>query len=228
VPYGTKSAETVIRYSLEAARFMKYHDVKMIVVACNTASSVAIEAVERQSGLPVLGVIEPGAERAAERSASGAIGVIGTRATIGSGAYERTIRRHRPEARVTSLPCPLFVPLAEEGWTDNEIARQVAQTYLEPLRREGVDTLVLGCTHYPLLKDVIGEVMGPDVELVDSADSTADAVRGELGRQGMANAADATGGATPHFFVTDAPAPFQAVAERFLGRSGLRLEQATL
>ena len=228
VPYGTKSAETVVRYSLEAAHFMLRQNVKMVVVACNTASSVAIDAVAREAGLPVLGVILPGAGRAAELSKSGAIGVIGTRATVGSGAYERAIHERRPEARVISRPCPLFVPLAEEGWTDNEIAEQVARTYLAPFREAGVDTLVLGCTHYPLLQDVIGKVMGPEVRLVDSAESTAAEAR-RLLEADRSLAADGGPDRPEHrFFVTDAPEPFQAVAERFLGRSGLRLERASV
>jgi glutamate racemase len=223
VPYGTKSAETVVRYSLEAMRFMRHQEVKMVVVACNTASSVAIEAMAAEDGVPVLGVILPGAHRAAEISKSGRIGVIGTRATIGSGAYERAILAKRPEAEILSKPCPLFVPLAEEGWTDNDIALHVAEQYLLPFKEAGVDVLVLGCTHYPLLKDVIGRVMGEGVKLVDSAESTAEEVRRRIGGEG-----GPAGSAEHRFFVTDMPEPFQAVAERFLGRSGLRLERANL
>jgi len=228
VPYGTKSAETVVRYALEATQFMLRRGVKMLVVACNTASSVAIEAVEREAGLPVLGVILPGARRAAELSGGGTIGVIGTRATVGSGAYERAIRARRPEAKVISHACPLFVPLAEEGWTNNEIAEQVAETYLRPFKAGGVDTLVLGCTHYPLLHEVIGKVMGEGVRLVDSAESTAEEARQAL-ESNRALAAGAPAERVEHrFFVTDAPEPFQVVAERFLGRSGLRLERASV
>ncbi len=177
VPYGTKSVDTVVRYSLEATHFLLQQQVKMIVVACNSASSVAIDRVEREAGVPVLGVIEPGARRGAERSTSGRIGIIGTRATVGSGAYERAVRRANPSAQVISRPCPLFVPLAEEGWTDDEIARAIAERYLEPFRRAEIDTLVLGCTHYPLLHDVIAQVMGSGVALVDSAESIAAEVR---------------------------------------------------
>jgi glutamate racemase len=207
---------------------MLRQDVKMIVVACNTASSVAIDAVARESGLPVLGVIRPGANRAAELSRSGAIGVIGTRATVGSGAYERAIHERRPEARVISRSCPLFVPLAEEGWTDNDIAAQVARTYLAPFRQAGVDALVLGCTHYPLLRGVIGEAVGPEVQLVDSAESTA-AETLRLLEADRSLAADGGAERPAHrFFVTDAPEPFQAVAERFLGRTELRLERTRI
>ena len=236
VPYGTRSPETVTRYTLEAARFMLRQQVKMVVVACNTVSSVALEAMQRETRLPVLGVIEPGARRAVERSASGRIGVIGTRATVASGAYKRAIQALRPDAEVLSQACPLFVPLAEEGWTDGEITRRVAERYLEPFQRAEVDTLVLGCTHYPLLRGVIGAVMGPGVALVDSAESVA----AEAGRTlrddpAIAGAAPAPARAPAgrekgehHFYVTDAPEPFQVVAERFLGRPIRCLEWASL
>ena len=229
VPYGSKSAETVIRYTLEAAHFLRSCQVKMLVVACNTASSVALGDVAKEAEVPVLGVILPGARRAAELSRSGRIGVIGTRATIASGAYPRAIHALRPEAEVESHPCPLFVPLAEEGWTDNEVARRVAETYLAPLRTREVDTLVLGCTHYPLLREVIGQVMGPDVRLVDSAESVAAEAGDHLSRHGdLAAPRGGTGRDGHHFFVTDAPAPFVAVAERFLGRPIERLERARI
>jgi glutamate racemase len=229
VPYGTKSAETVIRYTLEAARFMLRQQVKMVVVACNTASSVAIEAMEKETRLPVVGVIAPGARRAVERSMTGRIGVIGTRATVASGAYKRAIQDLRPDTEVLSQACPLFVPLAEEGWTDGDITRRVAESYLEPFRRAEVDALVLGCTHYPLLRGVIGQVMGPDVVLVDSAESVAQEVgRKLLDEPALAGPRDAPGRVEHHFYVTDAPEPFQVVAERFLGRPIRCLEWASL
>ncbi len=229
VPYGTKSAETVIRYTLEAARFMLRQQVKMVVVACNTASSVAIDAMERETRLPVIGVIEPGAGRAVERSRVGRIGVIGTRATVASGAYKRAIQALRPDAEVLSQACPLFVPLAEEGWTDGDITRRVAESYLEPFKRAEVDALVLGCTHYPLLRGVIGDVMGPDVVLVDSAESVAHEVSRRLHDEpALAGPQDEPGRGEHHFYVTDAPEPFQVVAERFLGRPIRCLEWASL
>jgi glutamate racemase len=224
VPYGTKSAETVVRYTLEAARFMLRQQVKMVVVACNTASSVALDAMERETRLPVLGVIAPGARRAVERSQTQRIGVIGTRATIASGAYKRAIQALAPEAEVLSQACPLFVPLAEEGWTEGEITRRIAEKYLEPFRRADVDTLVLGCTHYPLLRDVIAQVMGAEVDLVDSAEAVAEEAARALAQETGAGAA--RGG--HHFYVTDAPETFQVVAERFLGRPIHCLEWASL
>ena len=227
VPYGRKSQETVVRFALEATRFLKRRGVKMLVVACNSASSLALEAVTGEAGLPVLGVIEPGARRAVECSKTGSIGVIGTRATVETGTYTRAIRALRSDARVTARPCPLFVPLAEEGWTDDEIARRVAERYLEPFRQAGIDTLVLGCTHYPLLSGVIGEVMGDGVRLVDSAGSVAQEVRERLADDSGLAAAPA-GGVEHQFFVTDAPEPFQAVAERFLGRSIRCLERVRI
>jgi glutamate racemase len=224
VPYGTKSAETVVRYTLEAARFMLRQQVKMVVVACNTASSVALEAMTRETRLPVLGVIAPGARRAVERSQTQRIGVIGTRATIASGAYKRAIQALAPEAEVLSQACPLFVPLAEEGWTEGEITRRIAEKYLEPFKRADVDTLVLGCTHYPLLRDVIAQVMGAEVDLVDSAEAVAEEAARALAQETGAGAA--RGG--HHFYVTDAPETFQVVAERFLGRPIHCLEWASL
>jgi glutamate racemase len=224
VPYGTRSAETVVRYSVEAARFLCGHRIKLLVVACNTASSVALDPVAETSGVPVVGVILPGARRAVEVSRTGRIGVIGTRATIASGAYPAAIRALRREAEVLCRPCPLFVPLAEEGWTDGEIAAGVAERYLAPLREAGIDTLVLGCTHYPLLRATVGRAMGSGVELVDSAETVAREVRERLARE-PALAAAAGAHAAHRFFVTDAPEPFRDVAERFLGRPVTHLER---
>jgi len=235
VPYGSKSATTVVRYGVEAARFLGERRVKMLVVACNTASSVALEAIAREAAVPVLGVILPGARRAAELSRSGRIGVIGTRATIASGAYTRAIHDHRPDSHVVSRPCPLFVPLAEEGWIDNEVAGRVAETYLVPLRQAEVDTLVLGCTHYPLLKETIGRVMGPGVQLVDSAGSVAAEAAEWLARhpdlaapKEKENEKEMAGKEGHRFFVTDTPGPFVEVAERFLGHPIGRLERIEL
>ena len=213
VPYGTKSAETVTAYSLRNARLLASHGIDLLVVACNTASAVALPALRAELAVPVLGVVDPGARVAATASRTGRIGVIGTQGTIASGAYQEAIRRARPDAEVFARACPLFVPLAEEGWTepDDEVVRAVVRRYLAPVREAKVDTLVLGCTHYPLLKRAIGEEL-PGVLLVDSAESIADEVAERFPD-------DVHGEPASHrFFVTDAPARFLAVAGRFLGR----------
>jgi len=215
VPFGTKSPDTVIRYSLEIASFLIRQDIKMLVVACNTASAVALHALRRNLSVPVVGVIEPGAKRAVEVTRSGIIGVIGTNGTIRSSAYSRAIKRINPRISVIARACPLFVPLAEEGWTQNEVARMAARLYLEDLRQANVDTLVLGCTHYPLLKRIIAEVMGPDVVLVDSAEETALTVEKILGERKLLRPATESG--NHHYYVTDVPAGFIRVGNRFLG-----------
>ena len=224
VPYGTRSPDTVARYSVEAAHFFRSHDVKMVVVACNTASSVALPHLEREAGVPVLGVIEPGARQAAARTRSGRIGVIGTRATVRSSAYTRAIHAVNPDLVVLTRPCPLFVPLAEEGWTDNQVAKDTAEIYLRPLLDAGIDTLVLGCTHYPLLKEVIGEVAGSGVSLVDSAQAVSVAVRELLTTTNKLLASRDDAVPRHRFFVTDAPEPFHDAAKRFLGRALDHLE----
>ncbi len=219
VPYGTKSADTVTQYSLRNARFLIWQGIDLLVVACNTASAVALPALRAALKVPVLGVVEPGARAAAAATRSGRIGVIGTPGTIASGAYQAAIRALRPEAAVTARACPLFVPLAEEGWTEpgDEVVAGVARRYLAPLAGEGIDTLVLGCTHYPLLKEAIGAAL-PGVALVDSAETVAAEVRGLLGAEPAASAAPDGREAEHRFYVTDAPERFLAVARRFLGR----------
>src|SRR5213593_1632850 len=169
-PYGTKSAETVTRYSIENVEFLVAKGIKMLVVACNTASAVALDALEARFPLPVVGVIEPGARAAVARTENGRVGVIGTEATIASGAYTKALRALRPGLEIYTRPCPLLVPLAEEGWLDGPIPRGVVETYLATLQKSGIDTLVLACTHYPLLRPLIAEVMGEKVGLVDSAE----------------------------------------------------------
>jgi glutamate racemase len=215
VPYGTKSPETVTRYASEIASFLLRRDIKLLVVACNTASAVALPTLKRQLSIPVVGVIEPGARRAVEVSRSGRIGVIGTAGTIRSSAYTRAIKRLKPEAEVLTRACPLFVPLAEEGWTDNQVARLTAQSYLQELKEACVDTLVLGCTHYPLLKPIIAQVMGPGVTLVDSAAETARTVAEILAQKNMLRPAAEIG--NHHYYVSDIPAGFIRVGNRFLG-----------
>jgi glutamate racemase len=226
VPYGPKSPDTVRRYAGEAAGFLLARDVKLIVIACNTATARAADDVAASVSIPVVGVIEPGATEAARRSRDGVIGVIGTQGTIESGIYERVIRELRPEASVLSAPCPLFVALAEEGWTQGDVARLTAERYLEPLLQKGIDTLVLGCTHYPLLKPLLAEV-AEGVELIDSAEATAAAVASTLADLGIA--AEPTGRpATARYFVTDDARQFGAVANRFLGEPVDSLEWVSL
>ena len=215
VPYGTKSPDTVIRYAHEIASFLMTRDIKLLVVACNTVSAVALPSLRRLLPIPVVGVIEPGARRAVEVTRSGVVGVIGTAGTIRSSAYSRAIKRLNPSVSVLAKPCPLFVPLAEEGWIDNDIARLTAHQYLDELREAGVDSLVLGCTHYPLLKKIIAEVMGPQVTLVDSAEETARTVASILQEKKLLRPAAEQG--NHHYYVTDVPAGFIRVGNRFLG-----------
>jgi len=224
-PYGTKSAETVTRYSLENVEFLVGKGAKMVVVACNSASAVALGALAERCPLPIVGVIEPGARAAVARTRNGRVGVIGTEATIASGAYTHALRALRPGLEIYTRPCPLLVPLAEEGWVDGAIPRGVVETYLASLARSGIDTLVLGCTHYPLLKPVIAEVMGPGVALVDSAEETAREVAALLRARGLAREA---GAGSTSFFVTDVPDRFIRIGQRFLGArvdSAVRIER---
>jgi glutamate racemase len=224
-PYGTKSAETVRRYALEDAQFLVDKGVKMLVVACNTVASTAMDVLCDHFDIPIVGVIEPGARRAAAETRNGKIGVIGTDATIASGAYTRALRKLLKEVEVYTRACPLFVPLAEEGWTDNGVAQQTAAAYLDSLRRSGIDTLLLGCTHYPLLARVIGRVMGDGVTLVDSASTTAAAVAEMLAERGLGRR---RGEGSISFFVTDVPDRFVKVGARFMGQrveSAVRIER---
>jgi glutamate racemase len=224
-PYGTKSAATVTRYSLENVDFLVARGIKMLVVACNTASAVALDAIRARHPLPIVGVIEPGARAAVARTQVGRVGVIGTEGTIASGAYTRALQALRPGLEIYTRACPLLVPLAEEGWTDGPIVRGVAETYLASLKTSGIDTLVLGCTHYPLLKPVIAEVMGLHVGLVDSAEETAREVATLLQTRELARA---HGTGATSFFVTDVPDRFVRIGQRFLGarvESAVRIER---
>jgi glutamate racemase len=216
LPYGNKSKPTVTRLSLEALRFLEHFGVKALVVACNSASALALTALQAEATIPVLGVVEAGAARAVEATRTGRVGVIGTRGTVGSQCYDAALTRRRPDVAVVSAACPLFVSLVEEGWIDHEVTRQVAEEYLAPVRDAGVDTLILGCTHYPLLKDVIGRVMGDEVTLIDSGEAVATEVERMLSERGLA-AAD-TGTVPAHeFLVSDQPERFHSEGRRFLG-----------
>lgn len=215
VPYGPKSPETVLRYSREATAFLLSRDVKMVVIACNTATAHAYEALHDELPVPVVGVVEPGARTAARASKTGRIGVIGTAGTIASGAYDFAVRRLVEDARVYAQPCPLFVPLIEEGWIDRDATRLIASEYLKPLHEVDVDVLILGCTHYPLMSHVLQDILGPSVQLVDSAHETALEVKHILEEQDLTRT-DKTPPA--HTFVaSDSPLRFREVGRRFLG-----------
>ncbi len=212
VPYGTKSKETVTRYSMENTRFLLSKNVKAVVVACNSASATSIPELRKSFDLPILGVIEAGVEEAMRRTESGNVGVIGTQATIRSGRYEKLLLE-RGAKTVIGNPCPLFVPLAEEGWTDNDIAGQIAGIYLKPFCNGTVDTLILGCTHYPLLEGVIAKVVGPNVKLVNSAYAVAIKLKDHLQSAGLNNP---KGSGKRTYYVTDSPDRAIEVGSRFL------------
>jgi glutamate racemase len=239
VPYGTKSLATVERYAVENARFLEARGVKLLVVACNTASALALPAIRASVGVPVVGVIEPGARAAvAAVEAGGAVGVIATESTVRSGAYRREIERLAPRLEVVERACPLFVALAEEGWAETDVARSVAAEYLKDFRGARAGALVLGCTHYPILRRVIQETVGPRVRLIDSGEAAAEAVAGLLTRESLRRKTDTPTGRLmaerargrglcddlDHFYVTDAEDRFARVAERFLGAAPSVLE----
>lgn len=213
-PYGPRSAEIVKRFAVQGARFLLDFDVKLLVVACNTASSVALDTLREVSSTPVVGVILPGARMASRVTKSGRIGVIGTVGTIRSGAYKREISVLAKGTEIYEVPCPLFVPLAEEGFFDGEIPEMVAHYYLDGLKEKGIDTLVLGCTHYPLLKRVISRVMGNRVYLVDSAVAAAEETADLLSLKGIASP-ERSG--EDILYVTDAPERFRTVSKLFMG-----------
>lgn len=217
VPYGVKSVETIAHYTTQIAQFLLERRVKLLIIACNTMAAVAADVVHDLSAAPVLDVIEAGAVSALAATRSRRIGIIGTPTTINSNAYSRAIHRLEPDARLFSQACALFVPLVEEGWLDHPVTRLTAQEYLKPVLAEHIDTLVLGCTHYPLLKPLLQEVVGPQVTLVDSAEAMADKTAALLSELGLHNPSRTA--PQYHYFVTDVPLRFQAIGERFLGRA---------
>ncbi len=212
LPYGNKSPETVTRYTLEISRFLESKGIRFLVVACNTSSALALDALLRNAAVPVLGMIAPGAKAAASATRSGKVGLIGTRGTVASGAYARAIRALDPHIEVFSQACPLFVPLVEEGWALDPVAREVAARYLEPVLERGVDTIILGCTHYPVLVPTLRAVVGDGVALISSAQSAADELARVLGPAPASSAR-----ATVTFYVTDAGTHFREVGQRILG-----------
>ena len=225
LPYGTKSNEVIIRYSKENTEFLLAKGIKMLVVACNTSSAVALDAIASETMVPVIGVIEPGARAAVKASRNGKIGVIGTEATIASSAYTRAIQSLGKKSEIYTRACPLLVPLAEEGWIDNEVAERTVAHYLESLKQSGIDTLLLGCTHYPLLRAMFARVLGASVRIVDSATATAVEVGDRLR---MLRLAKRGADGSQSFFVTETPDRFVRVGRRFLGpqvESAVRIER---
>lgn len=217
-PYGTKSHDTIIKYCLQDMSFLKEQNVKMIVIACNTASAHAYKKLAEVCDVPVVEVVNPGAQAAVKATRNGRIGIIATRATVDSGLYESAVRECGKDIKdlmVISKACPLFVSLAEEGWWDDEISYLTAKRYLEPLKEAGIDTVVLACTHYPLLAPAISKVMGPDVKLINSGIAVAGVVKEVLKKNDM----EADGqNVTRHFYTSDDPELFEKVASPFLGR----------
>lgn len=216
IPYGNKSKRLIEQYAMEDARFLLQYDVKALVVACNTASSLAMDVLLKNLDIPVIGVVKPGAAAAVRLTRNNRIGVIGTIATISSDAYRHEIERLRPEAQVVGQPCPLLVPLVEEGWLDDEITRLTLKRYLQPLIEHQVDTLILGCTHYPLLEQAIAATVGANIQLIDSGKEAARAVKEVLQTLNIENR-DVNNNPN-HFFVSDIPARFEEVGSRFLGQ----------
>ncbi len=216
VPYGTKSNSTVIEYAMQDTRFLLNKNVKAIVVACNTVSSVAIDKLKSDFPIPIIGMIEPGAQSAVEATKNGKIGIIGTRTTINNKAYSNKIKSLDGKIEVFEKACPLFVPLAEEGWIENKATYEIAEEYLKELREKQIDTLVLGCTHYPILSKVIQEVIGKNVTLIDSGIAASIVVRNELNRIGLETNSNSLG--EHSFYVSDIQLKFKEIAELFLGR----------
>ncbi len=227
VPYGSKSAATVRRFSRQITHFLLAHEVKLIVVACNTASAVALDVLRKEFDLPIVGVIEPGAEAAVSRSPSRRIGVIGTTSTIRSEAYAREIHSLDPRCLVLSQACPLLVPLVEEDWPEDEVVEKILNRYLGPFQEASCESLILGCTHYPYLRSAIEQVVGPEVQLIDSGAETARSVTGILDEMDLACEMDRPG-IRHRFYVSDFPQMFRETASRFLGRPLENLFQVEL
>ncbi len=222
VPYGVKSVGTITGYARQIADFLLHRKVKLLIIACNTMAAVAYQAVANLSPVPVLDVIDAGAHAAVQATRSKAIGVIGTPATINSNAYNRAIHGYDRGIRIFSQACPLFVPIVEEGWFNHPVTRLTAEEYLRPVLAERIDTLVLGCTHYPLIKPLIQETVGPEIRLVDSAEAMADITAHLLAETGLGNPRRSA--PDYRFYVTDVPLRFQTIGEHFLGRTLARIE----
>ena len=223
VPYGTKSASTIKKFSIENVLFLLNFDVKLVIIACNTSSAIGLPFLSKYFSVPIIGVIKPGAKAAIRATRNGRVGVIGTTATISSKAYEKEIKALNPGIKVYSKNCPLFVPLVEEGWAGDGIVDIAARKYLSALKEKKIDTVILGCTHYPLLKPAIQKVMGKTVKLVDSAEETAKEARNLLEACGLKYPGRRAG--RSKFYVSDAPGKFLTVAKRFLGKDVKTAEQ---
>ena len=228
VPYGPKSPDTVRRYSREITEYLTSQDVKAVVVACNTATAHALPQLRRELAVPVIGVIEPGARAGVAATRRRELGVIGTAGTIASRAYEAAIRAIAPDAHIVARACPLFVPLVEEGWLNTEATRLIAREYLAPLQAAGIDTLVLGCTHYPLLKPLLSDILGSDVVLIDSAHETASEIGRVLATHGLLADSVIEKAAAHRFIASDAPEHFLRLGQRFLGSAIECVETLTL
>jgi glutamate racemase len=226
VPYGSKSNETVVEYSFQAANFLLRKNIKLLVVACNTASSVALNELRKFLTIPVIGMIEPGAKMAVQESRNGVVGVIGTRATINNKAYAHELKKLNPKIKVFEKACPLFVPLAEEGWLDHKVTELVAKEYLGELHKKKIDSLILGCTHYPILQDIIQKVVGKNVKLIDSGTPAARLVEAYLNGRQLRNQSVHQG--QSEFYVSDVPIKFKEIAERFLGKKITHLHKVEL
>ncbi|HRJ85509.1 MAG TPA: glutamate racemase [Ignavibacteria bacterium] len=218
VPYGNKSKETIVHYSLQVAYFLMKKKIKMLVVACNTASSVSLPTLKRHFHIPVIGVIDPGARAAIENTKLNKVGVIGTLGTVRSNAYKKALRKIKSSVNVFQEPCPLFVHLAEDGWNRNKIAQMISDEYLKPMKARKVDTLILGCTHYPLLRDVIKTSVGNKVELIDSGRETAKEVQRILEKKDLLNHHKMNDKNHSVFYVSDFPHKFKEVSQRFLSK----------
>lgn len=216
VPYGTKSKSTVIKYAESNANFLLSRGIKILVVACNTASAYSLEKLKENISIPVIGVIEPGAKKAASSTRNGNIAVIGTPSTIRSNAYSKALHNIDPKLKVFSKACPLFVALAEEGWHQGEITRKIIETYLDDLLKENIDVMILGCTHYPLLKSAIKEVAGENVLLIDSAEETAKEINEKITTVNIEN--NNENNSKYEFYLTDDSESFVRIAGKFLGR----------
>jgi glutamate racemase len=226
VPYGSKSNETVVEYSIQAANFLLRKNIKLLVVACNTASSAALKDLRKFLTIPVIGMIEPGAKTALRESKHGKVGVIGTRATINNKAYAHELKKLNPKVKVFEQACPLFVPIAEEGWLEHKVTELIAKEYLNELKNKKVDSLILGCTHYPILHNVIQKAVGKSVKLIDSGTPAAKLVEEYLNARGLRNISNQMG--QSEFYVSDVPVTFKEIAQRFLGKKITHLHKVEL